>query len=99
RRYHNNLGYAYGMIERYPDALREFLQGGTEAAAFNNLGFSYQAGGDLNQARDLYRRALEIDPGLKTARQNLAALCRSRTSEDGACVLQDGNGTNPTEAP
>lgn len=98
-RYHNNLGYAYGMIKRYPEALREFLQGGTEATAYNNLGFSYQADGQLDQARDLYRKALEIDPSLKTARQNLAALCRSRTIEDGACFSQDGNEIKNTEAP
>ena len=42
--------------------------------AYNNLGWSRQMQGDTSDALLHYQRALQIDPGLKIARRNLARL-------------------------
>ena len=62
-RYHNNLGFAYGKSHRYPEAMAQFLLGGTEAMAYENLGFAYWVDGDLDQAQELYQKGMESGPG------------------------------------
>jgi tetratricopeptide (TPR) repeat protein len=42
--------------------------------AFNNLGYAYYLEGRKEEARDAYRRALEIDPTFEYARNNLKTL-------------------------
>jgi len=42
--------------------------------AFNNLGYAYYLEGRKEEARDAYRRALEIDPTFEYARNNLKML-------------------------
>ncbi len=98
-RFHNNLGYAYAMSRRYPDAMRQFLLAGTEAMAFANLAFSYQAQGDTKQARDLYRMALEADPALEAAQKNLALLCESQGGAAPDCAPYPEATTEQEEIP
>lgn len=45
-----------------------------KARAWNNLGYAHQMAGELEAARQVYRRALALDPGLLKARANLGAL-------------------------
>lgn len=42
--------------------------------AFNNLGYAYYLEGRKEEARDAYRRALQIDPAFEYARNNLKTL-------------------------
>lgn len=44
------------------------------ARAYNNLGYAYYLAGRKDDARDAYLRALEIDPGLEHAANNLQML-------------------------
>ncbi len=61
------------LIARYPENPR----------LFNNLGNVYFKQGRLEEARDQYRRALELNPGYAIATANLAVLSlkRGRTDE------------------
>ena len=44
------------------------------ALAYSNLGWTYEAMGDERKAIAHYRKALEIDPSLEAARDNLKLL-------------------------
>ena len=44
------------------------------ALAYSNLGWAYEAIGDEREAIAHYRKALEIDPSLEAARDNLKLL-------------------------
>jgi tetratricopeptide (TPR) repeat protein len=44
------------------------------ALAYSNLGWTYEAMGDEREAITQYRKALEIDPSLEAARDNLKLL-------------------------
>jgi tetratricopeptide (TPR) repeat protein len=44
------------------------------ALAYSNLGWTYEAMGDERKAIAHYRKALEIDPSLEAARDNLTLL-------------------------
>jgi Flp pilus assembly protein TadD len=73
-RVRNNLGFAYALAGDFPRAARQFALGGTASEAKNNLGYAYERTGNLAQAREHYRQALEIEPGLRNARDNLDRL-------------------------
>lgn len=45
-----------------------------KARAWNNLGYARQQAGDVDRARDAYRRALELDPAYARAQVNLDRL-------------------------
>ena len=47
-----------------------------KARVWNNLGYAYQMAGDVETARQAYRRALELDPDHQKAKFNAAALPR-----------------------
>jgi tetratricopeptide (TPR) repeat protein len=63
-------------MREFGKAFREFQRGGTEAEAHNNIGFVYEAAGDLPQAEKSYVQALRIDPKLTRARENLEHAAR-----------------------
>jgi len=52
------------------------------ARAWNNLGYAYQMAGDVESARQAYRRALELDPDHPKAKFNAAALPRPGETKD-----------------
>ena len=71
---HNNLGLALGRQRRYRGALDEFLRGGTEQAAHNNLGYVYYLNGDPEKAIEHYERSLSLGGGDRlTVVKNLQA--------------------------
>jgi Flp pilus assembly protein TadD len=96
--YHNNLGYAYGRAGRFPEAFRAFRRAGTEAEAFNNLGFVYQARADYREAAKLYDRALDRDPTLGRAYQNLILVCAKLDRGDSACTRSRAEGGAEVES-
>ena len=69
-----NLGFALAAQGSDDRALRMFRQAGTSAEAYSNLGLARELRGDSKQARRAYREALQHDPGLKVALDNLNAL-------------------------
>jgi tetratricopeptide (TPR) repeat protein len=57
------------------------------AMAHNDIGFARQMQGDNEAALDAYGKALQIDPQLRTARRNLAALLARVGRRDESLVL------------
>ncbi len=74
-RAHNNLGLLLGRTGRGGEALQEFAAAGSSPAEANaNLAYTLALADRPDEAKAEFRRALEIDPNLKTARQGLASL-------------------------
>jgi Flp pilus assembly protein TadD len=73
---HNNLGLALGHQRRYDEALAEFLRGGSEQAAHNNLGYVYYLNGVPERAVEHYELSLKAggDDRLTVIRNLNAAL-------------------------
>jgi Tfp pilus assembly protein PilF len=69
-----NLGLTLGQKGQYPEALAAFEKSGRPAEARCNLAFVLCTQGKVEQAKELYREALKLDPGLKLARAALARL-------------------------
>lgn len=71
---HNNLGLALGRQRRYRGALDEFLRGGSEQAAYNNLGYVHYLNGEPERAIEHYERSLSLGGGDRlTVVKNLQA--------------------------
>ncbi len=74
----NGLGVALGQLGRHEEAVQAFekvLVARPEAAhVLSNLGFSQLRAGRMDDARLSLRRALELEPGNRVARENLALL-------------------------
>ncbi len=70
-RFHNNLGMVLGHQGRHQEALREFMQAGSEADAFYNLAFVYASQDQAEQAKECFRKALVIDPTHQLAAESL----------------------------
>jgi Flp pilus assembly protein TadD len=78
----NNLGLAYGMLGKDDKAFAIFKRLGNEAVAYNNMGYVYQLRNDREKAAEMYRRAIELNPDLKSAKRNLKEIEREeRTVE------------------
>ncbi len=73
----NNLGFAYAVTGDFTRAAQSFGMGGTRAQASNNLGVAYELKGMLAQAFERYAEAVRLDPGLATARSNLASVAEA----------------------
>jgi Flp pilus assembly protein TadD len=101
-RVRNNLGFALARRGDFGRAAREFASGGTPAQAKNNLGFAYERAGNLALAYDLYKQALELDPGLRQARTNLTnvakAIGRPGPDELGLVTSQGGQNVATDQA-
>jgi tetratricopeptide (TPR) repeat protein len=69
---HNNLGIVLARMGEPNQALSEFLAVNDPAAAFNNLGVVYLDQKRWTEAREVFHRALLLDPGHKKAQANLA---------------------------
>jgi Flp pilus assembly protein TadD len=73
---HNNMALAsidLGELELAEAHYRESLAIEPQAAIYNDLGFVLEREGLPDEAADLYRKALELDPALASAHYNLAA--------------------------
>ena len=75
RRAHNNLGLLLARTGREAEAFDQFARAGcSEAEANSNLAFVLSLAERWDEARWHYRRALDIDPSLRPARDGLASL-------------------------
>jgi Flp pilus assembly protein TadD len=60
---HNNLALALCKLGRYPEAIEVFKKGGSEASAYNNVGYVFLMEGNYQKAMEAFERSLEINPG------------------------------------
>ena len=84
------IGKCYIDLNRLDEAeaaLRSALAAGDDAIGFYNLGIVLEQRGRLDEAERSYRRAVELGPGLATARSNLAGLLAQRGKLDEAAAL------------
>ena len=79
---HNNLGIVLGVRSKFDEALQHFTKGGSEAAAYANLGYVHAQLGDIDQALANYNRALTLDGELRTAAEALLQLHDLKTRFD-----------------
>ena len=73
---HNNLGNALRLQGKHEQSIAAFQQAlsiNDNADTQVNLAAAYQALGDMEKARHCYQRAVELDPGHKSAAHMLAA--------------------------
>lgn len=71
----NNLGLLLGRTGRQEEALQEFAAAGCgRAEAYANLAYTLALADRPAEAQAEFRRALDADPKLKTARKGLASL-------------------------
>lgn len=63
-------GYAYAEAGQLEEAIEAYGYE-TNADGFYNLGVLYSRSGDAEAAREAFRTALELDPGMEAARINL----------------------------
>jgi tetratricopeptide (TPR) repeat protein len=69
-----NLGLALALGGRFAESYEAFAKAGKPAEACCNLAFALAAQGRTEEAKTEYRKAIELDPGLKLARAALAKL-------------------------
>jgi len=79
---HNNLGIVLGVRSKFDEALSHFTKGGSEAAAYANLGYVHAQLGDIDKALANYNRALSLDGELRTAAEALLQLHELKTKFD-----------------
>lgn len=75
---YNTLGFSYFMIKDYDKSI-ENLKMAVEIDPFSaidyaSLGSNYREKGDLNMAIGMYQKALALDPGMTSVRENLERL-------------------------
>jgi Tfp pilus assembly protein PilF len=69
-----NLGMTLGQRERYDEAMAAFQKSVNPAQAWCNLAFIYTTQGKREDAKNCYRQALQLEPGLQLARTALVRL-------------------------
>ncbi|KAK7870176.1 hypothetical protein R5R35_012732 [Gryllus longicercus] len=78
---HFNLANTLGKAGRFAEAEKHFIAAisfdRSNAVYHTNLGVLYHRWKKYNKAEELYRRALEIEPHLRSAHENLAMLRRT----------------------
>jgi tetratricopeptide (TPR) repeat protein len=97
---HNNMALAsidIGELELAEAHYRESLAIEPQPAIYNDLGFVLEKEGLPDEAAEMYRKALELDPESATARYNLAAsLARSGEFAEAETLFRDALAKNPT---
>jgi tetratricopeptide (TPR) repeat protein len=85
-----NLGLTLGEQGQYAESLDAFRRAVSEAEAHSNLAFVLTTQGKREEAKQEYRRALELEPNLVIARRALDKLERS--------MDPSGSSESPAEA-
>jgi Flp pilus assembly protein TadD len=84
----NALGFALAAQNKYPVAVRHYRAALRAKAdypvALNNLAFALEKQQKPEEAEELYRQALVLDPGNRTARKRLKRLERRQGQDDRA---------------
>ena len=70
----NNMALCHVMLGEHQEALSTLKRIYSLDIAYNNLGVMYYLKGQWEKARAMYKKALEINPGLRLAARNLALL-------------------------
>src|SRR5262249_20656853 len=83
-----NLGLTMGEQGHYAQSLEAFRKAVSEAEAHSNLAFVLTTQGKRQEAKEEYRRALELEPNLMIARRALDKLERSAAAADGAAPAE-----------
>lgn len=79
----NNLGAAYLLANEPDKALRLFQGTVGLAAAYNNLGYIHMTLGEVKQAEQAFKKALQINPSFYVrAQQNMEQLNRIQSSSN-----------------
>jgi branched-chain amino acid transport system substrate-binding protein len=66
-RIHNNLGMVYALKEQFDMAIKEFKIAGDEARAYYQIASVYYEKGMLDEAKDYYTKALDLNPSFATS--------------------------------
>ncbi len=72
--FQTNLGLTLAMMDRNQDALEAFTHAGGLAVAHSNLGYALAARGRKDEAREEFRKAVELQPQLPLPQKALAFL-------------------------
>jgi Tfp pilus assembly protein PilF len=72
----NNLGLSLGEQQHYEESVAAFEKATTRGGAQCNLAFILMTQGKREEARVAFRRALELEPGMRLATTGLARLDR-----------------------
>jgi tetratricopeptide (TPR) repeat protein len=103
---YNNLGFAYLVLGKSDDAVRELekavsFDSGVTSPIWNNLGLAYEKKGELADAAGAYRAALAGNPNYVKAKVNLNRLTEVAKEEGiaiGARKAEMGPMPSPTPA-
>ncbi len=93
-RAHNNLGLVYAHSGQQESALDQFRLGGaSQAQSYSNVALALALDGDLNQAKQIYHKALELDANCQSARRGLndlqPALAKTNDSQLKVVVYEE----------
>jgi tetratricopeptide (TPR) repeat protein len=91
-----NLGLALGQQQRYDESLQAFCKVLSEAEAKSNLGFILTTQCKREEARQAYRDALRLEPGLRIAQLALDKLDHPGSPSE---VAPTNRGDRPSAAP
>jgi len=80
--FRNNLGMTLGHLQMYQPALDQFVAAGGEDDAYYNLAFVYSTQGKFEQAKECFRRTMEVNPRHEAARTALESFERFERNPD-----------------
>ena len=83
-----NLGLALGQQQKYDDALAAFQNSVSEPESHCNLAFIYLTQGKREEAKESYRRALQIDPSLEIASYALARIDQPKAGDSETAIAK-----------
>jgi tetratricopeptide (TPR) repeat protein len=69
--FRNNLGMTLGQMKMYQPALDQFVAASGEDDAYFNLAFVYSTQNQFEQAKECFRRALQVNPRHEKSREAL----------------------------
>ncbi len=74
---YSELGQFYLLNQKYSEAIKQFklaLKLKPDAQTYFNLGLAYEASCQIPEAKEMYRKAIELDPNHKEANVHLSQL-------------------------
>ena len=86
----NNLGMVLVHQGKLDEGYTAFVKAIGPAGAYSNIGFQLESRGQKKEAGDCYRKALELDPVLPTAKAGLARLDRPAEEKPDAAETAKG---------